>query len=83
MNPLILALIAIRSTALTLTLTGDTKGSNTLYLIADAIEAGRATDEHMRLVAEKLKERDLTKIDWDDVLLRIEVDHARLHDSGE
>lgn len=79
MTPLTIGLIALRSAALALNLTGDTKTSNALYLVSDAIEAGKATDEHMALVAEKLKERDITQVDWDDVLQRIETDHARLH----
>lgn len=79
MNPLLIALVTIRGAALALLVAGDTKTSNALYLVADAIEAGKATDDHMRLVADKLKERDLTQVDWDDVLQRIEADHARLH----
>lgn len=79
MNPLLLALVTIRGAALALTVAGDTKTSNALYLVADAIEAGKATDDHMRAVADKLKERDLSQVDWDDVLQRIEADHARLH----
>lgn len=82
MNPLTIALVSIRSAALALTIAGDTKTSNSLYLVADAIEAGMATDEHMQLVADKLKERDLTQADWDDVLQRIEDDHNRLQDDG-
>lgn len=79
MTPVTIALITIRSAALALLTAGDTKTSNALYLVADAIEAGKATDEHMRTVADKLKERDLSSLDWDDVLQRIETDHARLH----
>lgn len=79
MNPITIALITIRGAALALLVAGDQKTSNALYLVADAIESGRATDEHMQVVAEKLKERDLTQVDWDDVLQRIQTDHDRLH----
>lgn len=79
MNPILLTVIGLRSAALALLLAGDRRSSDALYSVADAVEAGRATDEHMRLVAEKLKARDLTQEDWDDVLKRIEDDAARLH----
>lgn len=81
MNLSILAIVAIRASASALTLAGDTVGGSKLYLLADAIEAGRATDEHMKLVAEKLKAGPLTAADWDDVLARIEDDYQRLQGS--
>ena len=79
MNPAIIIVVALRATALALGLAGQQKAADSLYALADGIEAGRATDEHMRLVAEKLKARDITDADWTDVLDRIASDAARLH----
>lgn len=83
MNPTLLTIIALRSTALALLLAGDQKTSNALYLIADTAEAGKLADDHMREVAEKLKARDLSQADWDDVLARIDADGQRLHGPAE
>ncbi len=74
-----LVVVALRAAALAVGLVGQQKTSDSLYTLADAIDAGRATDEHMRLVAEKLKTRDITDADWDDVLARIASDAGRLH----
>lgn len=79
MNPVLIALVSLRSAALALAVGGNQRASDSLYAVSDAIEAGRATDEHMRLVAEKLKERDITSVDWDDVEQRILADADRLH----
>lgn len=79
MNPVLYILVALRAAALALGLGGQQKTSDALYALADGIEAGRATDEHMALVADKLKARDITAEDWDDVLARIEADAVRLH----
>jgi hypothetical protein len=49
--------------------------------LADAAEAGKAVDEHMKLVAEKLKDRDATDEDWADVISRINADSDRLQQS--
>lgn len=73
-----LSLVALRSAALALALGGQTRASNHLYTLADLVESGQATDEHMRLVADKLRSRDITGQDWQDVLERIETDSARL-----
>jgi ribosomal protein L12E/L44/L45/RPP1/RPP2 len=81
MNGAIIGVVALRAAALALAIAGDTVSAAKLHLVADAIEAGKATDEHMKLVADKLKERDVTQADWDDVLTRIESDHARLQGS--
>ena len=54
------------------------KINQSLCLLADLLEAGKATDAHMAAIAEKLKSRDITKEDWDDVFARIESDSARL-----
>lgn len=78
MTATLLALIAIRSAATIAQASGDLKTANMLRLVADTVEAGAATDEHLRLVAEKLRSRDLTEADWEDVLSRIERDRAKL-----
>lgn len=78
MNTMTLLIISLRSAALALLVAGDTKTADRLYAVANAIEAGRATDEHMKLVAEKLKSRKPTDADWDDVMSRIDADSARL-----
>lgn len=78
MNPLTLALIGLRGVALALELQGQSKTSNSLYALADAAEAGKAVDDHMAAVADKLKDRNATDEDWADVNARIEADSARL-----
>lgn len=77
MNSL-LALIGLRSAALGLSLAGQSKVAASLYLLADAVEAGRATEAHLAEVAAKLNERQINDDDWDDVMRRIENDSARL-----
>lgn len=74
-----IAIVSLRSAALAATLAGDAKTAAALHLVADSIAAGQATDAHLALVAEKLKERDLTQLDWTDVTDRINADRARLH----
>lgn len=81
MNPQLLAIIGLRAAALALALVGQTKASGALYSLADAAEAGKTVDDHMTLVAEKLKAREVTEEDWNDVAARIEADSARLQDS--
>jgi L-ascorbate metabolism protein UlaG (beta-lactamase superfamily) len=78
-NSLVLAIIGLRAVALSLFLAGDTKSSERLYLLADLVEAGKATDEHMSAVAEKLRSRTITDADWDELFQRIEADRERLH----
>lgn len=79
MNPILYVLIALRSAALAASLTGKTPAADALYALADSIEAGRATEAHMQMVADKLKERELTEEDWDDLARRIAEDRDRLH----
>lgn len=81
MDARILALIGLRSTALALTLTGQTRAGASLYALADAVEAGANVDAHLAAVAEKLKSRSITDADWVDVVARIEADSARLQSS--
>lgn len=78
MNHILLAMIGLRAAALGLTLSGQSKVAGSLYLLADTIAAGQATDLHLKTIAEKLAQRDLTDEDWDDVAARIEADSARL-----
>lgn len=78
MNPVTLALVGLRAAALALELQGQEKSSNSLFALADAVEAGKAVDDHMAAVAEKLKDRNATDADWEDVIARIEKDSARL-----
>lgn len=78
MNMTTLVLIALRAAALGLALTGS-KSADRLYTLADLIEAGKLTDDHMREVAERLKSRDITDADWDDVMARIDAASAALH----
>lgn len=79
MNITTLILIALRSAALGLSLApGQDKMANNLYLLADVIEAGKATDAHMAEIAEKLKSRSVTDDDWSDVMERIEKHSATL-----
>lgn len=77
MNSLV-TLIGLRAAALGLALSGQQKLASSLYVLADALEAGRASEEHLRLVAEKLNAREINDADWDEVLQRIETDSARL-----
>lgn len=81
MNGLTLAIIGLRAAGLALVLAGDKRSSDRLYTLADLVEAGKATDDHMQLVAEKLKNREITDADWDDVMARIDADSARLQSS--
>lgn len=80
MDKTTMVLIGLRSSALALLLSGRTKEADRLYALADVIEAGRASDEHMKLVAQKLKDRAGLTDDtwWTDVMSRIEADSARL-----
>lgn len=81
MDPKTLALVGLRAAALALAIAGQQKASDSLYTLADAAEAGKAIDDHMALVAAKLKERSANDADWTDVVARIEADSARLQSS--
>lgn len=82
MSPLTLALISIRGVALSLSLQGQRQASDALSALANAAESGKAVDEHMALVAEKLKARAATDADWADVTSRIQADLAGLMREG-
>lgn len=72
-------LVALRATALSLSfIPGRARAAEYLYLLADVVEAGRATDAHMQAVADLLKSRTLTDADWDDVEARIQLHSAAL-----
>lgn len=77
MNSLLI-LIGLRSAALSVSLAGQTKLAGSLYLLADAVEQGRATEAHLKVVAAKLKSREINETDLDDVVQRIEADSGRL-----
>lgn len=81
MNGKLLAIVGMRAAALALALAGQGRASNALYLLADAAEAGKAVDDHLNAVAEKLKTRTANDADWVDVAARIEADSARLQGS--
>jgi hypothetical protein len=74
----LLTLIGLRAAALSLSLSGQPKAAGAVYLLADAVEQGRATEEHMRLVAAKLNTREINDDDFDEVQARIEGDSSRL-----
>lgn len=78
LNPISLVLIGLRGAALGLELQGQKRSADSLYALADAAEAGKAIDEHMALVAAKLKDRNANDDDWKDVTERIEADSERL-----
>lgn len=80
MDPITLILIGLRAAALGLSLSGgNTKRGEQLYQLADLVEAGKLTDEHMRKVADMLKDRNATDADFDDVLARISAHRDELH----
>jgi hypothetical protein len=83
MNALVLAVVGLRAAALAVSLAGKTSISDKLFALADLVEAGKATDEHMALVTEKLRNRTIVDADWDDVMARIEADSAQLQDGVE
>jgi anthranilate phosphoribosyltransferase len=78
MNTSLLTLIGLRAAALALASAGQQKSADTLYLLSDAIVAGRATDEHMASVAQLLASREVTDADMDDVMQRIATASDRL-----
>lgn len=73
-----LGTVAVRAAAFGLRLSGQSKASDALYALADAVDAGVRVDEHMEAVGELLKARALTDADWDDVMARIARDSAAL-----
>lgn len=79
-NPVILAIVSLRAAALAAAAAGQGKAAAGLYAAADLLETGRATDEHMAAVAEKLKSRTLTPADWLDVTARLEEETKRLNE---
>lgn len=80
MDPITLILIGLRAAALGLSLSGgNPRRGEQLYQLADLVEAGKLTDEHMRTVADMLKDRNATDADFDAVLERIAQHRAELH----
>lgn len=78
MDVLTLALIGLRGAALGLSLQGQRSASDALLSLADAAEAGKNVDEHMAIVAAKLKDRNSTPADWEDVAARINAHSEQL-----
>lgn len=78
-SPVGLALVGLRGVALALSLSGNSKIANGLYALADAAEVGKNVDDHLALVAEKLRTRSANADDWTEVVAAIEADSARLH----
>jgi uncharacterized protein YaiE (UPF0345 family) len=78
LSTLSFTLIGLRAAALALSLSGNTKAASAVYALADAAEAGRAVDEHMKAVAEKLKSRSAGTDDWSEVAAALEADTERL-----
>lgn len=78
MDAVTLGLVGLRGVALTLSLQGQNRAADALLGLAEAIEAGADVDEHMALVADKLKSRNSNAADWNDVAKRIEDDSSRL-----
>lgn len=76
-----LVLIGLRSTALALQLQGQQGPGAALILLADGIESGQNVDDHMELIAQKLKAGNASAEDWEDVADRIMADSARLQAS--
>lgn len=81
MNPVLLAIIGLRSAALAASLAGRPNQAAALYAGADLLASGKAVDEHMQVIADKLAQGSATDADWVDVRARIESDAARLHSS--
>lgn len=70
MDPVSIALIAIRGLATLFEAQGDSRQANALRLLAKGIESGQDVNEHMDRVADALEAGQ--GADWDDVVSRIE-----------
>lgn len=81
MDKVTLGLIALRAAALAAMLAGQTKLATQIYQIADFLAAGLMTDQHMKLVADKLAERNAIDADFTEVLASIDAERAKLHDN--
>jgi len=85
MDPLTIALIALRSVGTLFTLQGQPKITGAINAALDAYEAGRNVDAYMAEIADKLElAGTLSAEDWDDLTDRInsEVDEF-LDDTGD
>lgn len=79
MNPVLLAVVTLRAAALAASLAGRHHQAEALYAAADLVASGKAVDEHMQGVADKLAAGDVTEQDWANVKARILADSERLH----
>lgn len=80
-SPEVLAIVGLRAAALALGFAGQTSASRVVSSAADAVEGGFAVDDHMKLVAEKLKVGPSTDADWDDVDARIKASSQATRDA--
>lgn len=79
MNWVLLGVVGLRASALAALLAGQVKLSAQLYQLADFVEAGVITDEHMKEVADKLATRNAEDADFADVLDRIQKHRDEFH----
>jgi hypothetical protein len=75
----VMSVVGLRAAALVASLAGQTKLAQQLYQLADLVNAGLATDAHMKEVADKLATRNAADADFTDVLQRIESERGKLH----
>lgn len=82
MDPLTLALLALRSVGTLFTLQGKPEIGRAINSGLDAIQAGKNVDAYMQEIADAL-EAD-APVDWDDLAFRIESEvEAFLDDTGD
>lgn len=87
MDAISIGILGLRFISQLLAGQGRTRDADGVTKLADAAQAGKNVDDHMKEVAAKLQAGE--HIDWDDLELRIETASARLHagdpapDSGD
>lgn len=79
MDPVTMALIVMRGLALAMSTAGRQQEAEQIFKLSDLVAAGRATDEHMRRVADILGERSATSIDLSEIIQSIENERTKLH----
>lgn len=84
MDPITIALIALRSVGTLFTLQGRPEVGTAINQTLEAYQAGKNVDAHLKEIAEKLELGNFDPTDWDDLTDRInqEVD-AFLDDTGD
>ena len=85
MDPLTIALIALRSVGTLFTLQGRPEISSTINKALDGIQAGKNVDAYMAEIAEKLEaDQNGEAVDWDDLNARIDAEVSEfLDDTGD